>query len=68
MVSDITEWLETLRIHSEKKDTLPPVDILVQAWAIDHQRDIGSLDQYELRVLNDLMESEKIPVRQRHLE
>jgi len=68
MVSDITEWLETLRIHSEKKDTMPPVDILVQAWAIDHQRDIGSLDQYTLHVLNDLIETEKIPVRQRHLE
>jgi hypothetical protein len=63
MVSDITEWLEGLRIHSEKKDTLPPADILVQAWSIDHQRDIGSLDQYELHVLNDLMESEKIPLR-----
>jgi hypothetical protein len=63
MVSDITEWLEGLRIHSEKKDRMPPVDVLVQAWAIDHQRDIGSLNQYMLHVLNDLMETEKIPVR-----
>lgn len=62
MISDITEWLEELRFHC-KKDEMPPIDILIQAWAIDHNRDLGSLNQYKLKVLNDMMETEEIPVK-----
>ena len=62
MISDITIWLEGIRFHC-KKDILPPPDCLIQAWSIDNVRDLGSLSEYKLKILNDLMEEEIILIK-----
>jgi len=63
MISDLTEWLEVIRFH-KNGDEMPPADVLVQAWCVSHERTLGSLDQYTLHIINDLMEEQTLPLRQ----
>jgi len=63
MISDMTEWLDCTRLHSDK-GSHPPSDIILQAWMIDHSRDLGPLEDYSFHVINDLTEKEVIKVRQ----
>jgi hypothetical protein len=63
MISDMTEWIDSTRLHSNK-GMHPPSDVILQAWMIDHSRDLGPLEDYSFHVINDLTEKEVIEVRQ----
>ena len=63
MISDMTEWLDETRLHSNKGEH-PPSDIILQAWMIDHLRNLGPLEDYSFHIVNDLTEKEIINVRQ----
>ena len=61
MVSDLTDWLEKVRIQSHGPQC--PPDVLIQAWAYEHHRSLGNLAQYRIQVMTDEAEEETIPVR-----
>ena len=59
LFADLTLWLEKIRYQGAQ----PPNDILVQGWALDHNRAMGPLKDFTLHVLTEDAEELVMPVR-----
>lgn len=59
IVSDLTEWIDSLKFNC-KDDEFPSPVCIVQAWAIDNRYVLKSMVLYKVKILNSEMEEEII--------
>jgi hypothetical protein len=52
MIADLTTWLENILVISQDNE-YPPDDILVQAWQYDYAKELDSLEEYSLQIINE---------------